>query len=189
MWAIDDDQTHPVRAMAIGGRFKWDDQGETPNTMFGIAEYPNGQYVFFNVRNVNYDGYQRQVENEYYFEDGGKIVRRQVLPEGKHQGREGRRSPRRGDTGGGVRQLHRRLPRRETRNVQRQHGRCPPLLRGRALDEQLVSARQTGPVQRQGRPVRRQQGRLRALHEAARDHARRRAAFPRTKPSTSSGPG
>ncbi len=70
-WAIDEDQTHPVRAMALGGRFKWDDQGETPNTMFGIAEYPNGQSVFFNVRNVNYSGYQRQVKNEFYFEDGG----------------------------------------------------------------------------------------------------------------------
>ena len=73
MWPIDPtDQTHPVRAMAIGGRFKWDDQGETPNTLFGIAEYPNGQYVFFNVRNVKYEDYQHQVENEYYFEDGGK---------------------------------------------------------------------------------------------------------------------
>ena len=55
-WAIDKDQTHPVKAMAIGGRFQWNDQGETPNTMFGMAEYPNGQYVFFNVRNVNYTG-------------------------------------------------------------------------------------------------------------------------------------
>ncbi|MFT5405008.1 MAG: putative dehydrogenase [Verrucomicrobiales bacterium] len=73
-WAIDDDQTHPVRTMALGGRFQWDDQGETPNTMFGIAQYPNGQYTLFNVRNVNYDGYERQVENEYYFEDGGKII-------------------------------------------------------------------------------------------------------------------
>lgn len=73
-WALDKNQTHPIRAMAIGGRFKWEDQGETPNTMFGIAEYPNGQYVYFNVRNVNYDGYKRQVENEYYFEDGGKII-------------------------------------------------------------------------------------------------------------------
>ena len=70
-WAIDEDQTHPVRAMALGNRFQWDDQGETPNTMFGIAEYPNGQYVFFNVRNVNYEGYQHQVINEFYFEDGG----------------------------------------------------------------------------------------------------------------------
>jgi predicted dehydrogenase len=73
-WAIDADQTHPVRAMALGGRFKWDDQGETPNTMFAIAEYPNGQQVFFNVRNVNHKGYQHQVQNEYYFEDGGKIL-------------------------------------------------------------------------------------------------------------------
>jgi len=70
-WAISPDQTHPVRAMAIGGRFLWNDQGTTPNTLFGIAEYPNGQYVFFNVRNVNYKGYQNQVMNEFYFEDGG----------------------------------------------------------------------------------------------------------------------
>lgn len=81
-WAIDKDQTHPVKAMAIGGRFQWDDQGETPNTMFAMAEYPNGQQVFFNVRNVNYDNYERQVENEYYFEDGGKIVRGKYYAKG-----------------------------------------------------------------------------------------------------------
>lgn len=73
-WALDQDQTHPTRVMAIGGRFQWNDQGETPNTMFGIAEYPNGQSVFFNVRNVNYSNYQRQVFNEYYLEDGSKIT-------------------------------------------------------------------------------------------------------------------
>ena len=85
-WAIDADQTHPVRAMAIGGRFQWNDQGETPNTMFGIAEYPNGQQVFFNVRNVNYEGYERQVENEYYFEDGGRIVRGMYYAKGSNKG-------------------------------------------------------------------------------------------------------
>jgi len=85
-WAVDKDQTHPVRAMAIGGRFQWDDQGETPNTMFGIAEYPNGQQVFFNVRNVKYEGYQHQVENEYYFEDGGKIVRGKYYAKGSEVG-------------------------------------------------------------------------------------------------------
>lgn len=73
-WALDTDQTHPVRVMAIGGRFQWDDQGETPNTLFGLAEYPNGQCVMFNVRNVNYDKYEHQVYNEYYLEDGSKIV-------------------------------------------------------------------------------------------------------------------
>jgi predicted dehydrogenase len=87
-WAIDTDQTHPVRAMAIGGRFKWQDQGETPNTMFAVAEYPNGQQVFFNVRNVNYDGYERQVENEYYFEDGGRIIRGKYYPKGSSVGED-----------------------------------------------------------------------------------------------------
>jgi len=85
-WALDDDQTHPINAMAIGGRFQWGDQGETPNTMFGMAEYPNGQFVFFNVRNVNYKGYQRQVENEYYFEDGGKIIRGKYYAKGSTSG-------------------------------------------------------------------------------------------------------
>ena len=70
-WALNKELKHPIRAMALGGRFKWNDQGETPNTMFGICEYPGGQYVFFNVRNVGYKGYKRQVQNEFYFEDGG----------------------------------------------------------------------------------------------------------------------
>ncbi|MGV3484352.1 MAG: Gfo/Idh/MocA family protein [Planctomycetaceae bacterium] len=85
-WALDTDVTHPARVMALGGRFQWKDQGETPNTMMGIAEYPNGQYVFFNVRNVKYKGYEQQVENEYYFEDGGRIVRGIYYPAGSSQG-------------------------------------------------------------------------------------------------------
>ncbi|MBL8810302.1 MAG: Gfo/Idh/MocA family oxidoreductase [Planctomycetaceae bacterium] len=85
-WALDRDQTHPVRVMALGGRFQWNDQGETPNTMMGLAEYPNGQQVFFNVRNVAYKGYERQVENEYYFEDGGKIIRGLYYPAGSDKG-------------------------------------------------------------------------------------------------------
>ncbi|MCL4256642.1 MAG: Gfo/Idh/MocA family oxidoreductase, partial [Anaerolineae bacterium] len=74
-WALDAEveNTHPVRVMAIGGRFVWEDQGETPNTMFALAQFKNGQYVFFNVRNVNYDGYVKEVTNRFYFEDGGKL--------------------------------------------------------------------------------------------------------------------
>lgn len=87
-WALDDDQTHPVKALALGGRFQWQDQGVTPNTMFALAEYPNGQIVLFNVRNVKYEGYQTQVENEYYFEDGGKIVRGKYYPSGSSQAEE-----------------------------------------------------------------------------------------------------
>ncbi len=85
-WALDKDQTHPTRVIALGGRFQWSDQGETPNTMFAAAEYPNGQWVFFNVRNVNYKGYKRQVENQYYFEDGGKIIGGRYYPKGSDEG-------------------------------------------------------------------------------------------------------
>ena len=92
-WALDKEETHPVRAMAIGGRFQWDDQGETPNTMMGIAEYGNGQQVFFNVRNVNYANYEKQVENEYYFEDGGKIIRGLYYPAGSKDGEKVNVSP------------------------------------------------------------------------------------------------
>lgn len=87
-WALDTDQTHPVRVMALGGRFQWDDQGETPNTLFGLAEFPNGQTVMFNVRNVNYDGYERQVTNEYYLEDGSKIFgegKYKIIPAGSSE--------------------------------------------------------------------------------------------------------
>ncbi|MBW8035845.1 MAG: Gfo/Idh/MocA family oxidoreductase [Planctomycetes bacterium] len=87
-WALDEGMTHPTRVMGLGGRFLWDDQGETPNTMFAIAEYPNGQKVMFNVRNVNYSGYLRQVENEYYFEDGGKIVKNKYYAKGSDTGEE-----------------------------------------------------------------------------------------------------
>ena len=85
-WALEPKLTHPTRVMALGGRFKWNDQGETPNTMFAIGEYPNGQYVFFNVRNVDYNGYVKQVENEYYFEDGGKIIDGKYFPKGSSTG-------------------------------------------------------------------------------------------------------
>ena len=122
-WAIDPKMTHPVRAMAIGGRFKWEDQGETPNTMFGIAEYPNGQYVFFNVRNVNYEGYQQQVENEYYFEDGGKIVRGQYYAKGSDKGEKVDVPPGQGHARRQLGRLHRGLPRRQSGDGQRQRGR------------------------------------------------------------------
>jgi hypothetical protein len=39
-----------------------------------MAEYPYGQIVLFNVRNVNYKGYKGQVVNEYYLEDGSVIT-------------------------------------------------------------------------------------------------------------------
>ena len=78
LWGLDPGLTAPVRVMALGGRFVWNDHGndhgETPNTLFAVAEYANGQKVFFNARNVNYDGYLHQIKNDFYFTDGGRIV-------------------------------------------------------------------------------------------------------------------
>ena len=90
--------------------------------MFGIAEYPNGQQVFFNVRNVNYEGYEHQVENEYYFEDGGKIVRGTVLTErAADRGRESERVPPGKVTpGGNWACVYHGLPRRQAGTGQRQ---------------------------------------------------------------------
>lgn len=91
-WALDPEMhsKHPVSATALGGRFAWGDQGETPNSMFAVAEYPNGQKVVMNIRNVSYDGYVREVENRYYFEDGGKIVGGEYIsPGGERQPVEG----------------------------------------------------------------------------------------------------
>ena len=39
------------------------------------------------MRNVNYKGYQRQVENEYYFEDGGRIVKGKYYAKGSNEGK------------------------------------------------------------------------------------------------------
>ena len=80
-WALDPAMlgVHPTRVMSLGGRFAWEDQGETPNTQFSVAEYPNGQKVIMNIRNVNFEGYERRVENRYYFEDGGKIIRGEYI--------------------------------------------------------------------------------------------------------------
>ena len=122
-WALDPKVTHPLRAMAIGGRFQWNDQGETPNTLFGIAEYPNGQYVFFNVRNVNYKGYQQPGRKRVLLRGRRQDRARPVLRQGQRQGREGLGAARKGHAGRQLGQLHRRLPRGQPRDGQRQRGR------------------------------------------------------------------
>ena len=87
IWALGDNR-QPKAAMGLGGRFAWDDQGETPNSMLNIIDYGDGQYMFFTVRNVRYKGYKTQVENEYYFEDGGKIIRGTYYPKGSDKGQK-----------------------------------------------------------------------------------------------------
>ena len=78
-WAFKD-KVLPRRVMSLGGRFGWDDNGETPNSQLAILDFGDGQYVFFTVRNLNYEGYKREVKNDFYFEDcrivDGKLYRK-----------------------------------------------------------------------------------------------------------------
>ncbi len=94
-WALDPDMhgQHPEKVMSLGGRFVWEDQAQTPNTQFGVAEYSNGQKVMMTVRNVGYDGFRQQVENQFHFEDGGRIVGDEyIAADGSHQPVEGEAS-------------------------------------------------------------------------------------------------
>ncbi|MEX2381883.1 MAG: Gfo/Idh/MocA family oxidoreductase [Opitutales bacterium] len=87
-WALDPEMhgTFPTKVTGLGKRFAWDDQGETPNTMFAAAEYANGQKVIMNIRNVHHEGYVRQVENRFYFEDGGRIIGNDYIsPDGERR--------------------------------------------------------------------------------------------------------
>ncbi len=100
-WALDPEMhsRHPMKITALGGRFGWDDQAETPNALFGMAEYPNGQKIVMSCGNGDYEGFRRQVENRFYFEDGGRIVGNEYIsPDGEKSPVEAEPS---GITGGG----------------------------------------------------------------------------------------
>jgi len=45
-------KTLPRRAMSIGGRFLFNDDGETPNTQIALFEYEGGPLVIFELRNM-----------------------------------------------------------------------------------------------------------------------------------------
>ena len=73
-WAIILNQTHPVRARAAEP-FQWSDRSGTPNTLFPASpNIPITSRSCLTCWQSTTRSYQRQVENEYYSEDGGKIV-------------------------------------------------------------------------------------------------------------------
>ena len=50
VWGID--RGHPVKVYSAGGRYAWDDQGETPNTQITTFTYADGSIMEFEVRNI-----------------------------------------------------------------------------------------------------------------------------------------
>lgn len=69
-WAIPG-ATLPTRVLSIGGRFGYQDQGETPNTQLTVFEFGDTLLVFEVCGLV--DGQTRRVDNDFYFEQGSLI--------------------------------------------------------------------------------------------------------------------
>jgi predicted dehydrogenase len=69
-WAIKG-ATLPTKVWSLGGRFAYEDQGQTPNTQMAVFEY-GGVFLVFEVRGlVGKDKkFPFRVENEYYTDEG-----------------------------------------------------------------------------------------------------------------------
>ncbi|MBI3836824.1 MAG: Gfo/Idh/MocA family oxidoreductase [Planctomycetia bacterium] len=69
-WAIKD-STLPKRVWSLGGRFGYEDQGQTPNTQMAVFDYGDVLLVF-EVRGLvgEKSGLPNKVSNEYYTSDG-----------------------------------------------------------------------------------------------------------------------
>ncbi len=62
----------PVKASSTGGRFKWDDDGETPNTQATQFTYADGSIMTFEVRNLGsfYEGGGGKCGDSFFGETG-----------------------------------------------------------------------------------------------------------------------
>ena len=52
-YALGDPMRHPKSVQSIGGRFAWDDAGNTPNMQCALFDYGDGIPVIFEVRNLH----------------------------------------------------------------------------------------------------------------------------------------
>lgn len=66
-WAMPDG-AEPQSVVSLGGRFHWNDQGQTPNTQLTIIDF-GGPKLFFENRNM-VNNETAKVTNEFYLEDG-----------------------------------------------------------------------------------------------------------------------
>jgi predicted dehydrogenase len=86
-WAIKD-STLPKSVWSLGGRFGYEDQGQTPNTQLAVFDYGDALLVF-EVRglvdNPDRGNVARNVSNEYYTTDG-MILEGKFYPHGSKEG-------------------------------------------------------------------------------------------------------
>lgn len=70
LWAIKG-ATMPNRVWSLGGRFGYQDQGQTPNTQLAVYEYGETLLVFETRGLVGkHEGFDRKVANEFFTTDG-----------------------------------------------------------------------------------------------------------------------
>lgn len=81
-WAIPGGEL-PRRVMSFGGRFGYEDQGETPNTQTAIFDYGESKLVFQTRGLV--DDSDRRVDNDFDLE-AGRIVGGKFYPTGSDEG-------------------------------------------------------------------------------------------------------
>ena len=61
----------PVKVSSVGGRYVWDDDGETPNTQISTYTYADGSILEFEVRNLgSYEEAGKVTGNHFFCADG-----------------------------------------------------------------------------------------------------------------------
>jgi hypothetical protein len=60
----------PKRVMSVGGRFLFDDDGETPNTQIALFQYDPGPLVVFEVRNLPSEKGPKTMGSKAKYEQG-----------------------------------------------------------------------------------------------------------------------
>ncbi|HUT09744.1 MAG TPA: Gfo/Idh/MocA family oxidoreductase [Thermoguttaceae bacterium] len=85
-WAVEaaTGATLPKSVISLGGRFGYEDQGQTPNTQLTIYDFGEAKMFFEDYGLVNND---RKVTNEFYMEEGA-IKGGKFYPKGSDKGQD-----------------------------------------------------------------------------------------------------
>jgi hypothetical protein len=78
--------TLPRRVMSLGGRFLFDDDGETPNTQIALFQYEPGPLLIFEVRNLSSEQGPKTTSPKARYERGDAGLPATVGPEGSQGG-------------------------------------------------------------------------------------------------------
>jgi predicted dehydrogenase len=83
-WAIPG-ATLPKSVISLGGRFGYEDQGQTANTQMAVFDFGPTQLIF-EVRGLPSEEFQGQKVGNIFHCEGGTIIGKQFFPKGKQEG-------------------------------------------------------------------------------------------------------